>query len=241
MKKNENIINERQRKEIIRLFLPEKKKPNLRFLYRNKFETATLFFSLLFLIATCFIAITRIGIQYIYITASLTAILFPIYLLASIIIGLKGLVNPMRSLLEELSEQMRLEYDITIKLTSYSHENLDYVQQRLSFHKEIMSSRLKFLLGAIDKLGIFPAILAFYLTVAKVVEDQAIPNSWIVYISAFFLGLYIGAFFIKSAIDVLDKICYIINNAKSKIEADKPPCPEKKDELDSKKSKFSFW
>ncbi|TOQ18818.1 hypothetical protein CGH00_22785, partial [Vibrio parahaemolyticus] len=77
-----------------------------------------------------------------------------------------------------------------------------------------LSGRMSFLVGAMDKLGIFPALFMLYYTYTQLPKIESdtlnLVHIWAV---SFLGGLYIGTLLIKSIIDTLRNHINIIDLA----------------------------
>ncbi len=88
------------------------------------------------------------------------------------------------------------------RLTSYDSWNLKQAKLRLEFEAERLEKRIGALVGSMDKLGLFPAIIALYIAYAKTFGTTSFAE--IPYmLLGFIAGLYLAAF---SAVNVIGRL-----------------------------------
>lgn len=107
--------------------------------------------------------------------------------------------NPSQDFLSDLSERSKDQMILMQKLSVYSHEDLLLAYNRIEYEIEKLNSRLGFLVGALEKLGIIPAVIALYLSLSKALGSNQF-SGLPIYVFAFVFGLYIGAVVISRVI-----------------------------------------
>lgn len=140
------------------------------------------------------------------------AILFIAYSLASFLWNLRFILTPTKSYIKDLSKRIETEEALINKLAAEDHEELDSLLKRLEFERQRLTSRIGFIVGAVDKLGIIPAIIALYLTYAKTMNDANL--SKVPYpVLGFISGIYVGCFLLKQVIDRFEHMCLVVESA----------------------------
>lgn len=134
------------------------------------------------------------------------------YSVASFLGNLRQIASPTKSYMKDLSKRVESEEQIIAKLIDEDASDLESVRKRLEFERERLSARIGFLVGAIDKLGVIPAVIVLYLTYAKTMND---PNlSQIPYpVLGFVSGIYVSCFFVKQIIDRFEHMILVIESA----------------------------
>ncbi|KJY96667.1 hypothetical protein [Pseudoalteromonas ruthenica] len=182
-----------------------KNKKLLEIFYANKFEKYTL--------AATGLCITTFFILYAFDSlrewspfALITAfILIIAYACGQFIFNISSLKNPSKDVLVGIAESLDRQVLLTQRLGTYSSWNLHLAKSRVEYDIDRISTRLGFLLGAMDKLGIIPAALGLYLVYAKTFGEPQLEN--IPYpVLGFLGGLYLGAF---SAVAIISRFKYL--------------------------------
>ncbi|UXH99936.1 hypothetical protein [Photobacterium sp. TY1-4] len=141
--------------------------------------------------------------------------LFILYSIASFVWNLRYIAMPTRSYFIDLQKRIESEEKLIKELSAENSYQLDELLRRLNFERERLRSRVGFLIGAIDKLGLFPAILALYLTYVKTTNDISLDN--IPYpLLSFIVGIYVGCFLVKSIIDRIEHMCLAVEISKER-------------------------
>ncbi|WP_243375462.1 hypothetical protein [Geotalea sp. SG265] len=143
----------------------------------------------------------------------ISLLLMLVHNLSVAIHGLLTLFNPIKSYLTQVKERISSEVCLLKKLEPYSIEAVDYTCRRLIHEKKVLEDRVGFIVGAMDKLGIIPAVILLYLTYAKNMDDPTLhkaPNEIIVFVGT----IYFVAFVCKHVIDRLNSTIFILEEAK---------------------------
>ncbi len=90
-----------------------------------------------------------------------------------------------------------------------STESIKYVVNRLDQASNQLGQLRSFLLGAIDKVGIIPGLLATILAISKVADSTGV--SWVELLSVLMLGVYISMFPITEASIKTKRISVLLN------------------------------
>ncbi|KPV91552.1 hypothetical protein AN395_01958 [Pseudoalteromonas sp. P1-30] len=182
-----------------------KNKKLLEIFYANKFEKYTL--------VTTGLSITTFFILYLFDSsrewspfALITAfILIIAYAFGQFIFNISSLKNPSKDVLVSIAESLDRQVLLTQRLGTYSSWNLHLAKSRVEYDIDRISTRLGFLVGAMDKLGLIPAAFGLYLVYAKTFggpQLDSIPYP----ILGFLGGLYLGAF---SAVAIISRFKYL--------------------------------
>jgi hypothetical protein len=138
-----------------------------------------------------------------------------LYSVASIVGGLRYFLTPTKSYVTDLLKRLESEEKVVAALANEAPEVLEKVQRRLEFERSRLASRMGFLLGVVDKLGIIPAFITLYLAYAKVTSDPMLEH--VPYpVLGFVCGVYVGAFFNKHLSDRFEVMNLVLGNAYEK-------------------------
>ncbi|MGB0942681.1 MAG: hypothetical protein ACPGUE_09780 [Marinomonas sp.] len=118
------------------------------------------------------------------------------------IVQMKYILSPAKEHLSDLSLRAEQESVLVQRLTVYDSWNLKQAKQRLQFEADRLEKRTGALVGAMDKLGLFPAIIALYIAYSKTFGVDSFTD--IPYLPlGFIAGLYLAAF---SAVNVIGRL-----------------------------------
>lgn len=128
------------------------------------------------------------------------------------IVQMKYVLSPAKEHLSDLSARAEQESILVQRLTMYDSWNLKQAKQRLQFEADRLESRIGALVGAMDKLGLFPAIIALYIAYSKTfgVDSFGEIPYWLL---GFIAGLYLAAFSVVNVIGRLRAYSFIIEIA----------------------------
>lgn len=150
--------------------------------------------------------------------ALIAAALFVVYTLASVVWNLRLILTPTKTYFTDFSKRVDAEDRLVAELAMENPQQLDELLSRLRFEKESLANRIGFLFGAVDKLGMVPAILALYMTYAKANADVLLDK--VPYpLLGFVAGVYTGCFVSKHIIDRIGDMIFMIESAKTRAEA----------------------
>lgn len=196
----------------------------LEYFYTNKFEKWILIIVvILFIISipTYFISYTNPYWPY---PLFLAFALILLYVLSSLVVSpFKFLLNPTKSRLEVTEQHLEKQVLLIQRISTNTSWNIENARCRIDRDIESMQNRLRFLIGAFDKLGIIPAILGLYLTHTEILKESIIPNfnesvlegNISFYIACFIMGVYLGAIVITDVINKYIEFRLILTQAKA--------------------------
>ena len=118
------------------------------------------------------------------------------------IMQMKYVLSPAKEHLADLEARIEQEYALVQRLTSYDHWSLVQAKNRLLFEAERLEKRIGALVGAMDKLGIFPAMIALYIAYSKTFGTTSFIDVPYILLG-FIAGLYLAAF---SAVNVIGRL-----------------------------------
>lgn len=132
--------------------------------------------------------------------------------LLSFVSQMKFIISPSKHYITDLSEKIKNETYLISKLVSYDHWSLKKARERLQFESQKLEKRVGSLVGALDKLGMFPAILGLYAAYSKVFSDNIL-SEVPYFILGLFAGSYLAAFSAINIISRLNTMAYILGTA----------------------------
>ncbi len=104
----------------------------------------------------------------------------------------KGFVNPVSDFLDLAEHSVHAELKVFKQLNGLSTESIQYLAARFTLGNEQLSRAMNVLVGAIEKVGVLPGLIASFLALSKVSEASGF--STLEYISFAFLGIYFVSF-----------------------------------------------
>lgn len=133
------------------------------------------------------------------VTALLMVIVFSVN---NTIVQMKYVLSPAKEHLSDLSLRAEQESILVQRLTMYDSWNLKQAKQRLQFEADRLEKRIGALVGAMDRLGLFPAVIALYIAYSKTFGVDSFTE--IPYLLlGFIAGLYLATF---SAVNVIGRL-----------------------------------
>jgi hypothetical protein len=116
--------------------------------------------------------------------------------LSLVISMLKFFRNPADDLLKILESSASREVSSMTGLAPVSTEAIQYVADRLVLAKQQLSARMSFLIGAVEKVGVLPGVVASLIALSKVSEAEIFESnneSLYFYIAIAFFVFYVFA------------------------------------------------
>jgi len=149
--------------------------------FNSKFEK-----NLFVLMIVLFLLILTVGFTYFFsknpsLETPLILLTLVFYLVAMawqialIIPAFKFFKNPTGELLQVFEESAAKEIATISSFSGVSLETLDYLSDRLILAKEQLNKRMAFFIGAIEKIGLLPGLVASLLALSKLSEAKNIP------------------------------------------------------------------
>ncbi|ASK53399.1 hypothetical protein RHA02_003433 [Vibrio cholerae] len=126
------------------------------------------------------------------------------YVLSTAVGAFTFIFSAKRSVLNAIKINNESSSGLVHELAKYKVESLKYVKCLFEKHIAFLTGRASFLVGAMDKLGVFPALFMLYYTYTQLpkIENNTL-NLAQIWALSFLGGLYIGMLLIKSIIDTL--------------------------------------
>lgn len=146
--------------------------------FNNKYEK-NLFFAMFGL----FILILVVGFGYFFskhpalemLLITLTLVFYLVAMcwqIALVIPAVKFFKNPTGQLLQSFEESAAKELATINSLSNVSPETIEYLSDRLILAKEQLNKRMAFLIGAVEKIGLLPGLVASLLALSKLSETK---------------------------------------------------------------------
>ena len=181
-------------------------------MFNNKFEMWMFIISGLSFLIFIFLFFIQKNLSYWFFISGLVTIL--LYSFAYFIKNISSIFKPTKSYFEDLNKRIFREDTVLKELLSFKLDELCSSKERLILEKEFLTKRFGFLLGAMDKLGLIPAIVAVYLSYAKAFEDPnlgKIPDILLMFLA----GVYIGAFIVRHLEERISLMVMLIERAEN--------------------------
>lgn len=203
--------------------------------YHNKFQKYSFWAMVLLFVLAIAVAISTKFIGP-YVWQKLTALVFValsqisalLYQLSFVFGAFKILKEPTRHFLEPVTRSSAKDYDLALSLLRFDKAQLEYAKNRLLLECEQIKSRVNLLVGAIDKVGILPVAVTWFLAAYKYFDKGELDFSevdWLVYV---LMGIYIVAVPILFFIHKLQRYILVIETTLNIKEANKSLQPTQK-------------
>jgi len=136
-----------------------------------------------------------------------------LYQLSFIFQGFKVFQEPTRYFLEPISKSSAKDYELATSLIRFDDSQLVYAKKRLNLESEQMKNRVGILVGAIDKVGIFPVAVTWGLAAYKYFYDGSLVFSQVDWLVYGLMGIYILAVPILFFVHKLELYTLVIDTA----------------------------
>jgi len=173
----------------------------------TKVEKISFILTVIFLLLTFSMSTSKNNLSGYFLLASFLCSI--IYSTSSFYSSYKFFINPLEYYLKNVFIALDDEDEIHNKLNIIDEKHLEKTIDRLSFELERIDKRLGTLIGAIDKLGIFPAIIGFYVTASKLFSDTQ-PGIMFYLMVGLAAGIYFSSLPVIGLINRLEKGKFII-------------------------------
>ena len=121
-------------------------------------------------------------------------------------------LNPIKYYVTQLHKKLDSEAELTTRLSCYSKCSLKRAKSIYEHEYSRINKKIVFIVGAIDKVGLFPSVLAlvYALYQFQSASGSVIPSFILV---ASTMGLYIGVLLLKRITNWQEQCVYILNKA----------------------------
>lgn len=132
-----------------------------------------------------------------YFNIWLIVVLGTLYIICGLVTGdakTKAIIKPVSGYFLLLQKKITAESALMNELMSVEVHQLEQAVKRFQHEKEMMTSRMGFLFGAMNKLAIIPALAAVAMTIHKVsgLSNLTLSDAIVYFLSAFAFGVYLG-------------------------------------------------
>ncbi|PAJ73340.1 hypothetical protein CJF42_16240 [Pseudoalteromonas sp. NBT06-2] len=156
---------------------------------------------------------------------------FILYIYEQLLDVWRTVKNPTKDILEPIVQALEPQVELTNKLTSFKSIQLQQAIDRLNYDSQRIKSRLGLMVGAIERLGIVPFLIALFFTAHKFFTTEQMSSNYTIGLSLI-SGIYIGVLMCTSALQRFEYFKLVLSDAKNIV--------VKKEELyQSKKLEFS--
>ncbi|EIJ6618282.1 hypothetical protein LJK89_004750 [Vibrio parahaemolyticus] len=132
-----------------------------------------------------------------------------LYSLSSFISTIRFFVGATKETLMNINERYKSDYLVAQEISTFGDDSIDCVKILFEDRIRYLESRVGFLVGIVDKLGIVPAVLMIYLAYVKALGSKEMFNLSPLIIGIV-SGVYLGAISARIVIDALrDKIAIL--------------------------------
>lgn len=139
------------------------------------------------------------------------------YQLAVVIPALKVLRHSEKNLTSPATERFNNDIDrISSLARDFERHHLEYARDRLTLIADQLRSRISFLVGAIEKVGILPLAVTGYLSAEKILSDSKLTSSGVECAFGALIALYLMAVHLLLVSQRLDRLVLIVRHAASK-------------------------
>jgi hypothetical protein len=136
-----------------------------------------------------------------------------LYQLSFVFEAFKIFKAPARHFLEPVTESSVRDFELAESFSRFTESQLYYAKERLSLESKHMRSRISLLVGALDKVGIIPVLVAWILASYKYIADGSIAFEQIDWLVYGLLGLYLVTLPILFFVHKLERYLLLVNTA----------------------------
>lgn len=135
------------------------------------------------------------------------------YQLSFVFEAFKIFKTPTRHFLEPITESAVRDFNLAESFSRFSESQLYYAKERLSLESAHMKSRVNLLVGALDKVGIVPVLVAWLMASYKYIANGTIAFEQIDWLVYGLLGLYLVMLPILFFAHKLERYLLLVNTA----------------------------
>ena len=114
-----------------------------------------------------------------------------------------------KELMEAAESGVLYEFELFASLDPLSTQSIEYVAKKLDHLANHIGDVRSFLLGAIEKVGIIPGLIATVIAIGQIAQDS--DRHWIELLSFGLLGVYLLMFPLASSAFKLRNIAFVLN------------------------------
>ncbi|HSD39665.1 MAG TPA: hypothetical protein VLC92_19325 [Rhodocyclaceae bacterium] len=145
---------------------------------------------------------------------ALSQIMAVIYQITIIIPSVKMFGDPAKTVAEPAVKHFDADIQaITELATTFEQHHLDYARDRLAQVVEQMKFRVGFMLGAIDKVGIFPSAITGYFYAKEILSKPDYSSSGLEWVFGGLVALYIAAVVFMTASQRIERLALVAKHA----------------------------
>lgn len=188
--------------------------------YHTKFQKVTFRLMLFFFVSALLVALSTWVVgpyQWQKFTALLLVALCQLtslaYQLSFVFDGIKIFKAPARHFLEPVTKSSARDYGLANSMARFKKDQLSYAKNRLELEKSQMVGRTGFLVGAIEKVGIIPVSVTWFIAAHKFVADKVLDFGKVDLLVYGLMGIYMMAMFILSFVHKLERYILVIDAA----------------------------
>lgn len=136
-----------------------------------------------------------------------------LYQLSLVFTALRIFKAPARHFLEPVTASAAKDFQLANSFTRFGQAELLYAKNRLGMESTHMRARTAILVGALEKVGIFPVLIAWVLASYKYLADGTVAFEQIDWIAYGLLGLYIATLPALFFVHKLERYTLLIDTA----------------------------
>jgi hypothetical protein len=150
-------------------------------------------------------------------TLAVSQIAAVVYQLTIVIPAVKMFGDPAKTVAEPAIQHFDADVQaITDLANTYEQHHLDYACDRLTQVVEQMKFRVGFMIGAIEKVGIFPGAIAGYFYAKEILEKPSYASSGLEWVFAGLVAFYIMATVFMTASQRIERLALVAKHAAAK-------------------------
>lgn len=154
---------------------------------------------------------------------ALSQITASLYQLATVVPAIRMFGDPAKTIAAPAQQHFNADIQtITDLARMHEQHELDYARDRLAQVIEQLRYRLGFMIGAVEKVGVFPAAIAGYLHAKEILTTPAFASSGIEWVFAALVAFYIMATVFMTASQRLERLALVARHAAAKKQRDMP-------------------
>lgn len=138
--------------------------------------------------------------------------LFFLFSMLSFLSQVRFMLSPSENYVIDLSRRIEGERSLIARLSTFDYWSLKKARERLEYEAKRLDKRVGAFVGALDKLGMIPAILGLYVAYSKLF-GESIFTEVPYFILGLFAGAYLAAFSAVHIISRLTTMAYVVGVA----------------------------
>ncbi|URK19088.1 hypothetical protein M9H61_06200 [Thalassospira sp. GO-4] len=187
----------------------------------NKFEKISLILAAVFWVSAVIVAVTYSinPDRYLLISVNFLLIFFliSVFLLIffHLVLAAKEMRNPGYFAFSVVLDNYRDELNLADQFRGFSVKELELLKHRNILGIDHLKKRTSLMLGAVDKIGVFPAIIALFLSNYRLFQSENLSafDGYLMWAIVFMSLMYLFSFYVAYAVHQMERLNFTIELA----------------------------